>query len=152
MKKRFKGLYRRIRSKIPEVYGPRGWALIGFSFVALAFGAIYVGPFSQNELVEGPLGYEAWGYLWLISATWMIASAVKTDQSKALGFFSGIIFLTGAAYLFSGRPIQAVMFWGLSWACFCVGKMINPAEEHIEEVTKPGPHPHHGDEDHHGMA
>lgn len=139
MKKKLRSFARHIRHWFPVVYGPRGWALVGFAIVSLSFSGLYLLPFSASDNVRGPLGYEFWGYIWLASGIWMLISAVKVDQAKALGLFAGVLFLTGATYLFTGSPIRAVMFWGLSWACFCVGRMINPAEEHTEEVIRPGP-------------
>jgi hypothetical protein len=147
----------RVLRKVPTVHGPRGATLFGFGVVCIGQGLCYVGPwaFPASPALMGLTALMAeslWGVLWCMAGAFLLGTAFKADQSKALGLATGLFSVWGFNYLiaflvetmYTGRSyywILAIMYLGLTIALMGMARMVNPAPVHFEVVEKPGAGP-----------
>lgn len=133
-------------------HGPRGVMLLGFAAVSLTLGYAYAAqPRSGRTLawLDAVVPLNILGWAWLLVGAWLVISAFRIKQSRALSAFSGLCFLWGTAYaialiinITSGNPPSGFtiipIFYGFTVVCAAAVRMVNPAQSHAEVVMKPG--------------
>ena len=130
-------------------YGPRGYAMLSLSLVAIFRAIDYLKPaqpgYTPSALRElaAIIPTPVWGILWAITGAWVLFAAFRRRQAMALAILSGMSFLWATIYVatavFRGTTPEATTAWlsALGFVAFAVivvalAKMINPAR--IEEV------------------
>lgn len=131
-------------------YGPRGYAMLSLSLVAI-FRAVDYLKYAQPGYTPSALRELAtivptwvWGILWGITGLMVLFSAFRERQALALALLAGMSFLWAVIYIvtaaFRGGAPEATAAWlsALGFVAFAVivvalARMINPAR--IPEVT-----------------
>jgi hypothetical protein len=151
-------LWRRVRQRVPHVYGPRGVILLSLALVCFCFGIAYVGPLAPSTVPAGvrpltmlmPLDY--WGVLWFIGCYHLAQSAFKVNQAHALGGLSGMLtawalshFVASVWGWMDGIPnrhwITGVIFGAIVSLVWGVARMLNVGKSHKQVRETPGPPP-----------
>lgn len=122
--------------------GAKGFALLGFAVVAMAFGVAFLSPWAL--IPPPPLGLayldrliplQVWGGVWWASAVLLLVGAYREDQSKAMVLFAPMLFIFAASYGMTigsteGKMqvafiLQTAIFFGLFVACLAVSRLVN---------------------------
>lgn len=127
----------------PKINGARGVTLLGFSLVAVVFGAAFNSPVAV--IPPAPAGLVAldaliplpwWGLLWYVAAVFLFVGAFRQDQAKSMMLFAGLLAVWAMSYfgatftatsprLASLFGMQTVIFGGLLTACLGVSRLLN---------------------------
>jgi hypothetical protein len=138
--------------KILKPHGPRGVMLLGFVVISTTICYAYLQPGAGRGLTWFT-AYIPISWLAILSGVvgvWLLVSAFRIKQSRALSAFSGLCFLWGTLYAvpaviagLNGTPPTGIslvgLYYGLTITCGAAVRMINPARSHMEVIEKPGP-------------
>ena len=130
-------------------YGPRGYAMLSLSLVAIFRAIDYLKPaqpgYTPSALRElaAIIPTPVWCVLWGITGVWVLVAAFRERQAIALALLAGMSFLWALIYVvtacFRGAAPDATTAWlsALGFVAFAVivvalARMINPAR--IREV------------------
>lgn len=150
-------------AKWARLHGPRGAALLGFAFVSIGFGLSYVGPWAVPQpaaldAISAIFPLSIWGIIWIVNGAFLVGAAYRTDQSRALGWTTGLFVIWTINYAIAAVQqfgqtgqtrywLSVVLFSGIVIALTGMARMVNPAPVHLEIVETPGPAPKGDPED-----
>ena len=124
-------------------YGPRGWAMLVFAFVAFGRSVDYLRPVRNDSapfLLREFAGYvpvHIWGVLWGITGVVLLVCAFRKQQGVALGVLAGMSMIWAVVYVstavFGLAGDDSIRAWqgALGFLLFFVivvamSRMINP--------------------------
>lgn len=123
-----------------------------FGLSALCFGLAFFGPV---KVVPPPpkglvplsqlIPLEVWGVTWLLVAGWLVWSSFKQDQSKAMGAYAAMLFVSAASYTtagvlefaatgFTALWVSAAIYSSILGACVGVARLVNAPPVDVEAL------------------
>ena len=136
-----KHLLKRVRNIGP--YGPRGWAMLVFAFVAAGRSIDYLRPIRNDSapfLLREFAGYvpvHIWGVFWGFTGLVLLVSAFRKKHGVALGILAGmsmiwaVVYVATAVFGLAGEDSIRAWQGALGFLLFFVivvamARMINP--------------------------
>lgn len=123
-----------------------------FGLSALCFGLAFFGPikvFPPPPKGLVPLSQivplEVWGVAWLLVAAYLIWSSCRQDQSKAMGAYAAMLFVSAASYTTAGALefattgftalwFAAAIYGSILGACVGVARLVNAPPIDVEAL------------------